>query len=108
MSVADTILQQLGGKRFVAMTGAKNLVGGDNYLRFGLPGNAKDGINMVKITLNGNDLYDVSFMKMPRLTQKALMAETLPSPKVVTSSEDVFCDMLQEVFTRHTGLYTRL
>lgn len=43
--IATTILKQLGGNRFLAMTGAKHLAYGDNDLRFRLP-KAKDKINL--------------------------------------------------------------
>ncbi len=38
MSVATTILEQLGGARFTMMTGAKNFVGSPNSLLMRLPG----------------------------------------------------------------------
>ena len=60
MTIAKTILQQLGGNKFVVMTGAKSLCGGENYLSFRIPGTmTRDRINYVKITLNSMDLYDV-------------------------------------------------
>lgn len=38
MNAADTILEQLGGGKFLAMTGAKNLVAMDKFgLQFDLP-----------------------------------------------------------------------
>lgn len=66
LTVAKTILEQLGGNKFRVMTGAKNLVGTDNSLSFRLPGSGfcKQGINSVKITLNGSDLYDVRYMRV--------------------------------------------
>jgi hypothetical protein len=38
--VANTILQQLGASRFLAMTGARNLVAGEDTLQFDLPRNS--------------------------------------------------------------------
>jgi len=35
--IAQTIIAQLGGRRFIAMTGARNLIGGENYLMLSLP-----------------------------------------------------------------------
>lgn len=65
MNVAQTILTQLGGNRFAAMTGAKQFVAVTDYLQFKLPANfAKGGINCVKVTLTAADLYDVEFMKV--------------------------------------------
>lgn len=36
MTVSQTILSQLGGNRFIAMTGSKNFVGSDDALSFKL------------------------------------------------------------------------
>lgn len=98
--VATTILYQLGGKRFTAMTGAKNYMGDNNSLSFSLPGSStKGGINKVRITLNSDDLYDIEFMKFKRKTL---------SCDVVKKVDNIYVDMLEEVFEDTTGLYTRL
>lgn len=91
-----TLLQQLGGNRFIAMTGANTFIRGDNYVSFRIP-RAKDGINYVKITLNSKDLYDMEFGMIR--TPKYFKRETV---------NDVYSEQLQEVFTEKTGLYTRL
>ncbi len=102
MTVATTILEQLGGRKFIAMTGARKFYGVDNLLVFTLPVSsyAKGGINRVRITLNGSDLYDVEFLKIGR----SLTAD----PVLVSEALDVSCEDLQRVFTDHTGLYTSL
>lgn len=100
MQIANEILAQLGGNRFLAMTGAKDLVGGEDYLAFRLPARfAKGGINKVKITLTDADLYKVESFKMKR-----------HGLDVVTIAEDdgIYCDRLAETFTAQTGLDTRL
>lgn len=51
MEIAETILIQLGGKRFIAFTGAKNFTAIKNGLQFNLPKNACK-VNCVQITLN--------------------------------------------------------
>lgn len=103
MTVARTILQQLGGNRFIAMTGAKDLVGSDDSLRMKLPsrGPAKtaNGCTHMSITLNGDDLYDVEFMKWN--ARKMEMG-------VVSRHEGIYNDMLCSMFTAETGLYTSL
>jgi hypothetical protein len=96
LTVANTILQQLGGPRFTAMTGAKNYVGGERSLSFRLP-KANRGINGVYITSEPSDTYKIEFIRVQKTERK-----------VVETCEDVYCDSLQEVFTRVTGLYTRL
>lgn len=96
MTVANTILEQLGGNRFSCMTGAKNFVGGENMLMFSIT-KANGGINKVRITLNANDLYDVEFFKMGKFDYK-----------VIAEQSDVYADSLRAVFTAHTNLYTSL
>lgn len=98
--IADDIFRQLGGNRFVMMTGAKNIAGGRNHLQFKLP-KAKDSINFVKITLNGWDTYDIEF-------GRTRMIKGEYTYKVVHSVEGIYNDQLQEIFTRYTGLYTKL
>lgn len=95
--VCDTILAQLGGSRFIGMTGAKNLVGGDNYLMFMLPRGAKQGINKVKIDLDDNDTYTITFYKYRALELKEVSAST-----------NVYVENLRQIFTRETGLDTSL
>lgn len=100
--IANTILQQLGAGRFVAMTGAKNLVAHADGLSFKLPNGlsevngCKTGINSVRIRLNDQDTYDVSFDRIygVKFTNKAKVG-------------GIYCDMLQGVFTETTGLATR-
>lgn len=97
-AVAQTILQQLGGGKFVAMTGAKNLGHTANSLQFRLPANfAKDGINFVRVTLNGRDLYDVEFGKLRGVKYS-----------VIKIDKNIYADMLADLFTRRTGLDTSL
>jgi SH3-like domain-containing protein len=98
-TVPQIILQQLGGNRFCAMTGAKNMVGGTDMLMFSLPARfAKDGINKVRITLTPSDTYRVEFMKI---------IGTKPV-KVISEYDDVYADSLRRVFTSATGLDTHL
>jgi len=97
--IAKTILEQLGGNKFVVMTGAKNLTGLPNGLSFKLPGAefAKQGVNYVKITLDPSDTYTMEF------------GRTRGSEyKVINTHNDIYFDVLQEVFTRETGLETHL
>lgn len=51
-SVAEQILLQLGGRKFVAMTGSKNFRADGNTLRMQLVKN-QSGANFLHITLNG-------------------------------------------------------
>lgn len=98
--IAQTILEQLGGSRFLAMTGAKNLLDHGKALSFRLPGGAgftRNGINYVKITLNADDLYDLEFGRVRG-----------SGYWVISSLSGVYCDTLRDVFRQATGLDTDL
>tara|TARA_B100002019_G_scaffold287344_1_gene299187 strand:- start:321 stop:848 length:528 start_codon:yes stop_codon:yes gene_type:complete len=95
-NIAKTILQQLGGNKFIAMTGAKNLGFTNNGLQMKIGRNSK-GITHVIINLKSTDTYDMEFIKI-RGT----------SYKVVKKLKGVYADQLQNIFTKFTGLRTRL
>lgn len=99
--VANIILSQLGGHKFVVMTGAKNLTSHDDErgaLSFRISSTmTKNKCNHVKITLNGSDLYDVTFSKIdPR------------DLKQISKFSDVYAEDLENLFQDETGLATRL
>ncbi len=89
---AQVLLRQLGGNKFIAMTGAKNFTLGKEGLGFKIGRNSK-AVNHVQIQLNGKDLYDMTFRKGTR---------------VLNTANDVYGDQLQKMFTKYTGMYTRL
>ena len=97
MSVAKEILETLGGNKFRVMTGAKNFMGFSNGLVMKIGRNSSNS-NYLKITLNSMDLYDMKFCKLTRKFEE----------KSVTEYSDVYNDMLTDVFTKHTGMYTSL
>jgi hypothetical protein len=96
MSVAKTILQQMGGNQFAVMTGSKNFIAGENSLSMKLSRNSS-GANYLRITLNGKDLYDMEFISI-RGT----------SMKTKHSFNDLYNDMIVDIFEKTTGLYTKL
>lgn len=103
--IALTIMNQLGGKRFGAMTGAKNFVAlTDGGVSFRIPtgfsqiNGKKTGINAVTIKLDhARDVYDMEFASIrgAKITPKG-------------EARGIYCDMLASTFTEHTGLDTRL
>ena len=111
MAIATTILAQLGGHKFVVMTGAKNLLalGAETQpdyagLRFRLPGaggRTKNGINLVTITLLPSDTYHLRFEKSRR-------GKFGFTSKTIAEHDGIYDDQLQEIFTRETGLDTHL
>lgn len=95
---AKSILQQLGGNKFIVMTGARNFAALGNIMQFRLPQRfALAGINLVTVKLTGADLYDMEFFKQ---TSKTLAS--------IAKHEGLYADMLQSTFTDVTGLHTRL
>lgn len=98
-NLAQTILNQLGGNRFAAMTGAKNFINGGDYLQFDLGRGATNKANKCRVTLTSDDLYTVEFFKWN--ARKLDMVS-------VGQSEGIYNDMLRDTFTAHTGFYTSL
>jgi hypothetical protein len=106
--ISDTILQQLGGTGSLkAFTNAKNFTyskDGTTSFQFSLCKKS----NAVKIRLNGNDLYDVEFVKAgsksERIEGTNLKFRT-STRKTVSEYEDICCDQLVNLFERETGLY---
>ena len=95
--VAETILKTLGGNKFRMMTGAKNLAGDENSLSMRIGRNSSNS-NYLKITFNSMVTYDMEFAKLTRMGEK----------KSVTEYNNIYCDMLTDQFTAHTGMYTSL
>ena len=92
-NVANTIFHQLGGARFAAMTGAQFIMR-DDGLNIKLPARAaKNGCNVVRITLTPADVYSVSFEKI-----------TVRQFKTLAAHDGIYCDMLQPLFEQETGL----
>lgn len=100
--IATTILQQIGGKRFVAMTGSRDFIDLGNGLRMNLSRN-KTSANRLEILLDEvTDTYRMRFYRMT--VSKYFDIKT----KDIAVYEGVYCDMLEDIFTSITGLYTRI
>jgi len=99
--IATDILNQLGGNKFLAMTGAKNLVALENGLQFSFKGSKIATNCVIKLgdTFLTSDLYTVEFWK--------INAKAGTCTKVA-EYEGIYNDMLQSLFTENTGLDTRL
>jgi hypothetical protein len=101
-AIAETILEQLGGNRFLAMTGARDFVAsettaGETALQFRLPRKFNGG-NKLRITLRASDEYAVEFWHV-KGTNIFQVGETI---------ERVQADALRRVFTSITGLLCTL
>lgn len=102
------LYQQLGGQKFVAMTGSK-FVGysedeqGNLQQLIKLSRNATTA-NRLYITYNESlDLYSMRFTNLS-VNKKDFSCKE----KEIYSNERVYFDELQSVFTQATGLYTHL
>jgi hypothetical protein len=93
---AAVLLKQLGGNRFIAMTGAKGFAFSNKYMSFKIGRNSK-GINFVRIAHNAKDLYDMEFGFV-----------SVKGIKVKKKVKDVYADMLGTMFTKYTGMNVRL
>lgn len=98
MNAEQIILEQLGGNKFIAMTGAKNFMheNDGNTLIMDLPVN-KSLARKLRITLNANDLYDVVFFYIKGASLGIAKVAEYP---------DVYDDMLRDIFTEVTGFDT--
>lgn len=94
MKTANQILNQLGGNKFIAMTGAA-CYSDNNKLIVKFKGSQI--ANICEISLNALDLYDIKFSKFRGM-----------NVKIVKTFENVYNDMLQNIFEQTTKLYIRL
>ena len=100
--IAKTILEQIGGRRFAAMTGSKDFIDMGNGLRMSLARN-KTSANRLDIIYDaGADLYNMRFYRRT-FSKKTFECKT----KDIAVHEGIYFDMLEEMFTMVTGLYTR-
>lgn len=93
-AIAQEILRQLGGNKFVAMTGARNFGFDGPSLSFAIGSGAKNKIKYVKIKLTPMDVYDMTFMDR--------------NGNTVEQYDGVYNDQLRDLFTEATGMDTSL
>jgi hypothetical protein len=106
--ISNTILQQMGGTaRIKAFVNGKNFIysrDGTTTFQFSLSKKA----NAIKIRLNGNDLYDVEFVKVGSKSEKIEGTDLkfrTGTRKTVSEYTDIGCEQLVELFELETGLY---
>ena len=96
---AMEIINQLGGPHFIMMTGAQYIsydsTAENPNVAFKIRGSRK--VTHVKIVLDPLDTYTVEFIKIHGNTMKTVNIET-----------GIYNDMLQDIFTKNTGLNTSL
>jgi hypothetical protein len=112
MPRVTAILEQLGGRRFLAMTGSHSLVGHEGSNEYPEPtlqmiiGTHEAGWHKLRITLQSNDLYKVEFWKKTGLEMLLAQEANTLDPNDTREFTDVYFDQLQEIFTKVTGMYT--
>jgi len=95
--IASTILAQLGGNQFLAMTGTKSVGIMESGIICKLGRFAGLKITHVRVTLTDTDLYDVDFLRVHGF-----------NTTTISSFTGIYADMLRELFTEETGLETSL
>lgn len=97
--IALDIYNQLGGNKFAVMTGARNLFSRSDTAYGGMQIDFKGSqkANRLVVLVDAMDTYTVEFWKIGRETCKK-----------VEAFDDIYCDMLQSIFTQVTGLYCTL
>lgn len=106
--VANTILKQLGGKRFLRLSGSYDLLGcaggtqqqPDPWLRMQLAKRAQQGRQRLLISLMPNDLYRLDFYTPRRVS------DTLEVKDDWVHYTHAYGDQLRDLFTSVTGLPT--
>lgn len=100
--VAKTILAQLGGNKFVAMTGANSFSSGPRALGMRLPRTPQGGFTGLRIELTDQDDYRLVFLKQTGSFAKGTfrISETV--------EEGVYCESLTAAFEANTGLRVKL
>ena len=101
--VAQTILQQIGGRRFAVMTGSRNFTDLGNGLLMSLAKNMTSANRLEIIYDEGADLYNMRFYRKT-FSKKTFESKT----KDIAKYEGEYFDKLEYIFTEVTELYTRL
>ena len=106
--VAEEILNQLGGNKFVAMTGSKNFINDGYTLRMDLAKNASKA-NKLWVTLDESDTYTMEFFKFTPCKLNPKTFEFVDDKRVdIEVISGVYAEDLQRAFTEVTGFDTSL
>lgn len=109
LTIAETILAQLGGNRFIAMTGSKNFVSDGNSLRMRLARN-RSKANFLTITLDQTtDTYVMRFFYFRSGYLSMKTGKFVPDvEKENTVYTEVYAGEMCRIFEDVTGLATKL
>lgn len=91
--IAGTILDQIGGRVFRTMTGAKDFIALESGLRLTIGRNAKN-VRTIDIVLDSSDTYTVKFYNV--------------RGRVLSETSMVYADALRGMIEDNTGLRTSM
>ena len=93
----ETILNQLGGSKFIAMTGAKDFVTSEREVKFRIGRGARDGMNVIVVALAADETYTMTGAKLRSFKFQELR-----------KIENIYAEDLRHFFKDLTGLDTSL
>ena len=95
---AKELLNQLGGMKFITMTGAKNFATDKSKKEMHMKiGRNSKGISHIRIRLTSMDLYDMEFLQV-----------RAGKIKIKSKEKGVYGDQLGKMFKKNTGMNVRL
>ena len=113
-NIGEIILEQLGGNKFIVMTGAHDFIWDSDKttLRMTLPKNGSKA-NRLYIKYNSDDTYTMRFFKYSparyKVDHKKCTCDFIDEKITeVKTYSHIYCDQLQELFTEVTKMYTHL
>ncbi|MBR0076260.1 MAG: hypothetical protein IJP96_10960 [Synergistaceae bacterium] len=108
LRIAETIFQQLGGKRFVAMTGVHDMhTNGDDLVMSLIRNQSK--ANRLQIKYNfGSDLYTMRFYRETGGKFNKNYEWIEHKLKEIKTFDEIYFDQLTTIFREFTGLETRM
>jgi hypothetical protein len=97
INIAIEIYRQLGQNRLDSMIGIQSSCAIENGLQIRFKAKANKGINVIRIQLNQNDLYDIEFLKIRGINVTS-----------ITKENDVYAEDMKRLIEQTTGLYLSL
>ena len=112
MTIAEQILLQLGGRKFIACTGCNNFHsnGAQDFLVMNIPRNGSKA-NRCEIKYNhSTDTYNIRFYRHRNASYSTKRYINTGNGWIDAKDtelkvyENVYCDMLRNIFSEYTGL----
>lgn len=104
------LYQQLGGHKFVVMTGSEftgymENESGNMEQIIKLSRNKSGADKLIVTYEEGKDVYSMRFIKSSKFNKRTF---SFSETEEIYFTSDIYSEQLQEVFTQVTGLYTHL